>query len=221
MNRVSWYIFRQLTVGMILVSVGLAGIIWLSQAVGRLDAIVNKASSAVTFIYLTMLLIPNFLTIVLPIAIFTVVLFIYSKLTADREIIVLRAAGVSPYNIAKPALLLGVIVTAIGYSLTTYLTPKSYEQFRELQWDIRYSIANVVLKEGVFNTFSDKITVYFRERTGDNELHGIFVHETRPNDEPVIYIADRGALVETPKGPRVVMFEVTSAVHDKNDGSKT
>jgi len=104
MNKISWYIFRQLTVGMILVSFGLAGIIWLSQAVGRLDVIVNKVSTMAAFIYLTLLLIPNFLTIVLPIALFTVVIFIYSKMNADRELVILRAAGVSPFSIAKPAL---------------------------------------------------------------------------------------------------------------------
>ena len=221
MNKVSWYIFRQLTTGMILMSVGLAGIIWLTQAVGRLDAIVNKASSAKTFIYFTLLLIPNFLTIVLPIALFTVVIFVYSRMNADRELVVLSAAGLSPYNIAKPALLLGVIVTGIAYALTLQLTPRSYQQFRNLQWDIRYNIVNVVLKEGVFNTISDNVTVYFRERSSDNELNGIFVHETRKDDEPVVYIADRGAVVQSPTGPRVLMFDGVVQQVDRADPAKT
>ena len=221
MNRFSRYIFRQLLTGIILVSAGLVAIIWLTQSIRFIESIINQGSSAGTFILITILLLPNFLTIVLPIALFTVILFVYSKLNADRELIILRAAGVGHMRLAAPALILALLVTFVSYSLSLYLTPRSYQQFRELQWDVRHSLANIVLKEGTFNTVSNKLTVYFRERSTDNELRGIFVHETRPDDEPVIYIAERGALVESETGPRVLMFDGVVQQVDKIDPGRT
>lgn len=220
MSRISRYILRQLAVGMVFASLSLAGVIWLTQSLRFVDLIINRGLSAGDFFYLTILLMPNFLTIVLPIALFLVVVFIYSKMNADRELIILRAAGVSPLSLAKPALYMGLLVTAISYSLSLYLTPISYKKFRVMQWDIRYSLAHVVLREGEFSMFSDKITVYIRERTGENELLGILVQDNNDKMKPVTYLAKRGILSETPDGARVVMFEGSRQELDRNNPKK-
>ena len=75
MNGFTLYVLRQLFVGVVLVTLGLTSIIWLSQSLRFVEMIVNQGVTAVTFIYLTMLMLPNFLTIILPIALFCVTLF--------------------------------------------------------------------------------------------------------------------------------------------------
>ena len=45
--------------------------------------------------------------------IFIAVLFVYSRLISDREITVLKSAGLSPLALSKPVLLLGLVVTII------------------------------------------------------------------------------------------------------------
>ena len=89
MNGFTKYVLRQLFVGMILVTSGLTCIIWLSQSLRFIEMIVNRGLTAGMFVYLTMLLLPNLLVIVLPIALFTVVVFTYSKLITDRELVVI------------------------------------------------------------------------------------------------------------------------------------
>ncbi len=83
--------------------------------------------------------------------------------------------------------------------------PTSYHAFKELQNDIRSDYSAVLLQEGVFNTVSEGITVYFRERSSDGELRGILVHDSRDAARPVTMMAERGALVRSEQGPRVVM----------------
>ncbi len=145
MNGFTKYVLRQLIVGMILVSVGLTCIIWLSQSLRFIEMIVNRGLSAGMFVYLTVLLLPNFLVLVLPIALFTVIVFTYSKLINDRELVVMRAAGLSQFSLALPALILAFVVTLFGYALNLYLVPQSYTKFRDLQWDIRYSYSHILL----------------------------------------------------------------------------
>ena len=77
MNGFTKYILRQLIVGMILVTSGLTCIIWLSQSLRFIEMIVNRGLSGGMFVYLTVLLLPNFLVIVLPIALFTVIVLTY------------------------------------------------------------------------------------------------------------------------------------------------
>ncbi|MDG2033684.1 MAG: LptF/LptG family permease, partial [Rhodospirillales bacterium] len=92
-----------------------------------------------------------------------------------------------------------------------------YKTFRNLQWDIRYSLAHIVLKEGVFNIFSDSITVYLRERSSRNELKGLLVHDSRDKDRPVTYHAESGTLVEAGNGAKVILLRGNSIFIDKKN----
>lgn len=191
---------------MVLVATGLTCVIWLTQSLKFVEMIVNRGLTAGTFVYLTMLLLPNFLSIVLPIALFVVVVFIYSKMISDRELVVMQAAGASRQALAYPALVLTAGVLFVGYAINLYLLPESYRMFRELQWDIRYSYSHILLQEGAFNEVSKGITVYVRERSTDGQLHGILVHDSRDVSKPYTLLAERGAMVETDEGSRVIMF---------------
>ncbi|MCH7831381.1 MAG: LPS export ABC transporter permease LptF [Proteobacteria bacterium] len=216
MNGFSKYVLRQLFVGMILVTVGLTCIIWLSQSLRFIEMIVNRGLSAGMFVYLTVLLLPNFLVLVLPIALFTVVVFTYSKLINDRELVVMRAAGLSQFSLALPALILASAVTLFGYALNLYLVPQSYTMFRDLQWDIRYNYSHILLREGAFNSVTDGITVYVRQRTNEGQLLGILVHDQRDKDHPFTLMAAKGAMVQTDEGARVVMFDGNRQEVDKD-----
>jgi len=206
MNSYSRYVLRQLFAGMLLVSAGLTCIIWLSQSLRFVEMIVNRGLSAGTFVYMTFLLLPNFLTVILPIALFTVIVFTYSKMVTDRELVVMRAAGVGQFGLAKPALIMTFLTLVFGYALNLYLLPESYKAFRLLQWEIRNTYSHVLLKEGSFNSLSGAVTVYVRERAPDGQLLGILVHDERDKKAPVTLMAERGALVDTESGPRVVMY---------------
>lgn len=218
MDGITRYILRQLIFGMLLVTVGLTCVIWLSQSLRFIEMIVNRGLSAGQFFYLTFLLLPNFLSIILPIALFTIVVFTYNKLISDRELVVMRAAGLSQMALARPTLILSLAVVAFECVLNAYLLPESYRLFRDLQWDVRYNYTHLVLQEGAFNTVSQDITVYVRERSADGQLQGILVHDSRNANKPQTWMAARGGLIDTENGPRVIMFdgsvqEVDRATH--------
>lgn len=200
---------------MIFVTAGLTCIIWLSQSLRFVEMIVNRGLSAGTFLYLTALLLPNFIAIIIPIALFTVVVFTYSKMINDRELTVMRASGLSQFALAKPAIILALLVMMGGYALNLYVVPQTYKAFREMQWDIRFSFSHILLQEGAFNNVSNKITVYVRERTPDGQLHGILVQDGRKPESPFTIMAERGALAKSPNGARVIMENGNRQTMDK------
>ena len=185
MNQIFRYITKQLLISTLFTTFVITGVMWLFVAVRAVESIVNRGLSAKLFLTLTALQLPNLLTQILPISVFIAVLFVYARLDSDREITIMRATGMSSFALSKPALLLGLIVTMLVYGLTLYATPLTYKTFRNLQWDIRYNLANIILKEGVFNSFAKDITVYVRERAGEKELRGLLVHDARNKGKPI------------------------------------
>ena len=129
--------------------------------------IVNQGLSLTLFVYLTLLLLPTFLGIILPIALFASVVFTYNRLIVDSEMVVLRGGGCSRMRLGRPAITLAVFVTLICYSLTTYLIPASYREFKDLQFNLRNSLPTVLLQENVFNTVMKNVTIYNRSRSVD------------------------------------------------------
>ena len=206
MSGITRYILRQLAAPMLIVTATLAGVVWLTQSLRFVDLIVNTGLSLWGFLSLTLLLLPTALAYILPIALFCAILFTYHRLNADRELVVMRSAGLSPRALTAPALMLAGIVTVVLYTITLYLMPAGYRTFKGLQFTIRHDYGSVLLREGVFNTLIGGLTVYVRERKSGGELLGILVHDNRDPERPVTMMAERGALLQTEDGPRFVLM---------------
>jgi len=216
--RLSRYLMTQILTAMLFIVVSLTCVIWLSQSLRFVDLIVNRGLPITTFIQLTVMLMPTWLSIVLPIACFASTLFVYNRLTNDREMVVMASAGLSPLSLARPALLVAVLTTALCYLMTLYLVPMSYRGFKELQFQIRHNLEYLILKEGEFRTLGDDITVYVREREEEGQLAGLIVHDSSEPGKSVTLVAERGALVEGETAPRVVMVNGSRQERDLNSG---
>ncbi|MBT5433001.1 MAG: LPS export ABC transporter permease LptF [Alphaproteobacteria bacterium] len=189
------------------VTVALAGVVWLSQSLRFLDFIINKGLSVFSFLRLTLLLMPSVLTVIIPIAALCSVIYTYNRLTTDRELIVLRAVGISHWGLAKPVFALGAICVAIGFLLSLVLMPAGFRAFKDEQTVLRTNFSHVLLQEGVFNNMMDELTIYVRTRDDDGKLLGILVHDSRDPQQAVTMMAEWGALVAGPAGPMFILGE--------------
>src|SRR4051794_13301508 len=217
-TRLDRYMFRQLLVALIAVTGGLTTLVWLIQSLRFVELVVNHGLSLVVFVELTGLLVPNFVAVILPITVFVVVQFVYQRLSGDRELTVMRAAGLSSATLGRPALKLATVTLLICYGLTLWLVPLSYAAFREYQFEIRNRMAAFLLQEGVFTPISDDMTVYVRSRDRDGTLRGILVEDARQSTTRATILAETGRLVDGPNGPRVVLLNGTRQEIDKSSG---
>ena len=85
MRRYFAYIFRQLIGPMLVVTFSLTGVIWLTQSLRFIDLIINKGLSFWLFLYLTLLLLPSLLTVILPIACLPLSRWVWSLLSEWAE----------------------------------------------------------------------------------------------------------------------------------------
>ncbi len=206
MSIMNSYILRHLTIVLLIVSVTLAGVVFLTQSLRFLELVMNSGASSASFWILTFLALPRFFEIILPIALMGAVIFVYNRMAVDSEVIVLRAAGFSPGRIARPALFMAGLLTVFLWFVTLWLSPVALAQMQNMQQLIKASYSVLFFREGVFNSIGDGLTIYVRERLGEGELRGLMIHDNRDkNTDPVTIIAKSGVLVETPEGAKQVL----------------
>lgn len=219
MDRISLYIFRHLVVATVVAVAILVFAIWLTQSLRLIEIIVDGSAPFHIFLRMVLTTVPNFLVVVMPIGLVCAVLFTYNRMLTDTEMVVMRAVGISPAGLARPALMLATIIAAIIFCLNLYVLPLANQHNRRLQDLIKAEYSTVFLREGQFNEVSDDITVYFRERLNNGELNGILIHDNRDSDKPVTMIAARGVMAQTETGPRVLMFDGNRQEFSRDPGT--
>ena len=195
------YLTWQLVLPTFLATVAFSGAVWLSQSLRFVDLIVNKGLPLTTFLYLTALLFPSLLLVVMPFALFCAVLFVYHRLSSESELVVMKAVGLSNLQLAIPGLVVALIVTAIGYANSLYFMPAAFRDFKDLQFEIKRDFSHLLLQPGVFNAPVPNLTVYVREAEDGGKLGGILVHDERILDRPVTMMAEHGVLLQGKNGP--------------------
>jgi lipopolysaccharide export system permease protein len=218
MRGLAWYVLRQTLMLTLAYTLVFTAAVWLVQSLRLIDLIVNRGLSIAVFLKLAMLILPRFVEIVLPIAIFLAVLFSYNRLISESELVVMRASGLSQMTLARPALIVAGGGALVLLALSTYLLPAAFREFKDLQFVIRGRFASALIQEGVFNTISDRFSVYIRTRDRRGELGGILIHDMRDRKKPVTLLAELGALVDGPDGPRVLMMNGSRQQYEVETG---
>jgi lipopolysaccharide export system permease protein len=84
---VNRYIFKNLFLATVFIAVTLAAVIFLTQSLRFLELVINSGASGGAFWMLTMLALPRFFEIILPIALMAGIIFTYNRMTADSELV--------------------------------------------------------------------------------------------------------------------------------------
>src|SRR5437660_10378998 len=102
MTSIDKYIFRTVFGAFALILISLTMLIWVTQALREIDLMTNQGQAILIFIGMTGLLIPVLVLIIAPIALMVAVTYTLNKLNADSEMIVMSAAGISPWRLFVP-----------------------------------------------------------------------------------------------------------------------
>ena len=101
MNKIDKYIFFEISKGCLLILFIFLSISWLLQFT-RLVSLTNLIQvDIITILYLSIFLIPNLITVILPIVIMFGLILSFLKLHKDKEIISIYALGLKTNAIVK------------------------------------------------------------------------------------------------------------------------
>ena len=197
---------------------GLTLAIWLSQSLRLLDVIVNRGLSVGLALKFLMLLLPGLIALLLPVAVFIAVLFVYQRLNADSEMVIMRSSGISDLKLAEPALLFGIAMSVISYGLTLYAIPGSMRDYHDIQEEVANNLASVLIEAGVFTDVTPGVTLFAHNRDRTGGLSGIVVDDSRDHEKRLIYTAERGAIMGGASGPRAILQKGTYQETNRKTG---
>lgn len=173
----------------------------MTQTLQRIDILIENGSGLLMFIWLSVLIIPSLLSVIIPFALFGAALYALHRLHTDSEIAVMFAAGVGRWRIAAPLLGMTVAAAGIVFWVNLDLMPHSYRLLKQEVADIRADFASSVLRAGQFTSLSDGFTVYVDQVSPGGQLTGLLINDYRDKEKGKVYMAQRGLLRETSSGP--------------------
>ncbi|HUF55268.1 MAG TPA: LPS export ABC transporter permease LptF [Thermohalobaculum sp.] len=216
MRRIDRYIFRLILPPFLFFVLVFTGVIWLAQSLRVIDTIVNAGQSAGVFLAFAALLLPEVLSVVLPISAFAATLYAVNRLYTDSEVVVMFASGVSGLALLRPVLVFASGITLVCWLLTLWAIPTAQRESRDRLTEIRGDVAAAFLREGTFMSPTSGVTIYIRAIGRPGELTGVFVHDQREPERTVTYTSERAILLpadrsrrkgEADAGTRLVMLD--------------
>lgn len=195
-------------------SLVLALVFWVNKAVSLLDWLMGDGQSVTTFLQLTLLSLPTILVRMLPIAAFVATVNVANRLASESELVVVQAAGYSPYRLARPVLIFGAIVGLMVAVLAHVLVPLSQRELDLRRTEIARDITAQFLKEGTFVHPTAGVTFYVRNITVSGELEDIYLSNSRSAGQRQSFMASRALIAKDDTGPILLMFDGMSQVYD-------
>jgi lipopolysaccharide export system permease protein len=196
MGSIDRYIFRTTLASFALVLVSLTGVIWITQALRGIDLMTSQGQTIITFLGLTSLVIPALVLIIAPIALMVAISHTLNKLATDSEIIVMNAAGFSPFRLFRPFVYATIVVSLLVAFIAAWMAPEGMRRIKQWDAEITADVLTNILQPGRFSQLDQNLTIRIRERQPGGLLVGIFIDDRRDPNERVTIIADHGTVVK-------------------------
>jgi lipopolysaccharide export system permease protein len=205
MRLIERYLFRQLLGPTLLATAALGGVALLSQSLSALDIIVDQRASALVFVKVTLLALPQLINMILPIAVFVAALVALNRLQTEQELVVCFAGGLSRWRLISPGVRLAVFATLLGLALNLWAQPLSYRTMRNVLFEARTDLAATLVREGEFTEPVSGLTIYGQTVERDGLIRNLFIHQEMPGGGAATYTAREGRVAKRDGAPVLVM----------------
>jgi lipopolysaccharide export system permease protein len=204
-GSISRYIFRSTIVAFLITLVSLTVVIWFTQAMRDFDLITSERQTLFVFIGITGMIVPLLVMIIAPIALMVSAGHVLNRLGSDSEIIVMNAAGVSPWRLLRPFLAAAIVVSLLVAAIAAYLSPRALRELRDWSSQVRADILTNIVQPGRFTSVGGNLTFHIADRRPNGLLVGIFVDDRRDPNEQATYLAEQGEIVKNSEGTFLVL----------------
>lgn len=215
------YIAREILSPLILGLVTFTVVLLMGRMLKLADMVVSKGVPFGELLLLIAYLIPNFAIITIPMALLLAVLLAFSRLSADSEIIAIKASGTSLYRLLPPVMAIATTAYAITTFISIYALPKGNVAFKQLLYHVIESRLNLNLKEQVFNSDIPGLVIYIdRNDEKSGRLSGIMIQDERNPKEVSTIFAGSGSLESDEKGKMLRLQLADGSIHQSSGVDK-
>lgn len=196
MRIFSKYVFRQAAGSFALILASLTGIVWIALALRQFNVVTSQGQDTWMLVKMTSLAVPNLMAIIAPFSFLIAALHTLNRLNTDSELIVLSAAGSKVWTVARPLILLALLVSIFLAFVGHLAQPWSMRLLSDYLVQVRSDLLTQVIQPGRFSSPEPDLMFHIRDRSADGELLGLVMHDTRDKSQSQSYLAEHGTIVK-------------------------
>ena len=158
-------------------------IILMRQLFDFAGMIIKRSLPASTVLELLWLSLPNIVVLTVPMSLLFGILIAVGRLSADSEIISMRALGISTRTIYRPVFLFSFVAFLLNFYLMNVLLPRGNTRLQALKSEIYTASIEKELRPRVFYDEYANVMIYVNDiepRTG--RWKGVFVADSRTDE---------------------------------------
>ena len=191
----SLYIIREISSLFLLGIVLFTLVLLMGRLIKLTELVVSRGVPFADVSKMILYLIPSFLTYTIPMAFLLAVLLAFGRLSADNEIIVIKASGISLFQVMPPVLFCALVAALFAFGVSSIGAPWGNSAFRELSLQVLTKNIAATIRE---KTFWDDIpgvvmyTDHYEEK--NKQLTGVVIHDGRNQLRPMTIFARDGVI---------------------------
>ena len=214
MRIIDRYVIREVIPPFVLALLVFTFVLIIPFIIDIAEQMIAKNVPAVTILRLMATLLPQALALTIPMALLIGLLVGLGRLSADREVVVMMACGISPYRLLQPVLVFAVVCWGLTSWVMLKAMPDGNQRYRELTQEIVMNRAEGEVRPRVFFEDFPNLVLYVHEVPLDGKgWLDVMAADTSNASTPVIYLARRGRMVINREAQTIHMVLEDGARH--------
>lgn len=156
--------------------------------------------------------IPEFLLVILPLALFLAIILAYGRMYADNEMVILMGSGVSQKRLLLNTLGVSLLITLIVASISLFLAPHGLRKGEELKLSQNQLTEVDFIVAGQFQSFGEGQRVTYAERISSAEVRG------RQLQNVFVALTPEGQA--SSQAPRIILADTARPEIDATSGAR-
>ena len=205
MRRLDRYLLRQLVLAFGFFALVFTGVVWLTQAVRLIDTVVASGRGGMILLEFSALVLPEVMTIVLPLSALGAALYTLNRLYSESELVVMMSAGVGPGSLMRSVGAFGGLIALALAFVVLVLAPRGAAALAQRTQELRSDLASALIVERQFLHPIGGLTLYIAEVGDGGEMGGVFLNDQRDPARVVTYSAETARFLREGDEARLVM----------------
>ena len=205
-NKIDIYIFKNTAVPLI-ATLGISALLLLLEKMLSLfDFVINQGGPIDIVRQMLGNLMPQYLTLVLPLAMFLGVLLTIRKFALSSELEAFLGCGISLHRLLVPSIIIAVLLLIINILVVGFVQPYSKYAYEELIFDVRSGALGAAIKSNEFTNLGDGLTLRIEEsQNSGRELIDIFAQKEDADGHIFSVSAKKGNFFASPDQKYIIL----------------
>jgi len=183
-----------------------------------IEMVVNRGVPLLNIDKIFSYIMPAFLEVTIPMAMLLAILVAFGRLSADSEMVAMRASGLSLYQLIPPVAIIAVVATGLTAAVSIWARPWGNRELKLALYDLARTRASAGIKPSVFNDDFPGLVIYAEsvDARTDRLRHVLIADERNPHERNTIFARD-GTMISDPATRTVTLRLRNGFIHTTGD----